>query len=436
MSDTHTQRSEEEIRAELDTLWGGLDVNERLKSIISSSYSALLSDSTAVFNTTHWRSFKNVCTSSGMSEKKTADIIYVLQEDVLDLYGYDEHRPSKVPDTAPVVGERDGEATRRRRRSHVLGTAAEGSPEVEEDTTAAEEDKPATKPVAEKTESESANESETKAEAKVETQATKEESEVEVKESETDEPEAKSEEKAETQETPASDTRTGGSEDREYQRRNRNIRGQVVDVDYEASRFPSRLKSLQHGRYDTDKDYKFDGGKTPTRTVPNVDRPLLDAVEARIHEELTERGIKSKPSVSAIVTALLVSFIDDEGLLEGVEVSTADLELLDVISSAQDRWGVVHDRLDSIDKRLANYMKKTNSITGRLDNMDQMLYFMSLLDTALVADRMSYNIIDSPREWEEFTPVQDRLARFRTIMKRQADQEYKALRDRSGRSLR
>ena len=429
MSDTHTQRSEEEIRAELDTLWDGLDVNERLKSIISSSYSALLSDSTAVFNTTHWRSFKNVCTSSGMSEKKTADIIYVLQEDVLDLYGYDEHRPSKVPDTAPVVGERDDEATRRRRRSHVLGTAAEGSPEVEKDTTAEEEDKSAEKSAAEKTKSESA--SETKTEAKAETQATKEEPEPEVEESE-----AKSEEKAETQETPASDTRTGGSEDREYQRRNRNIRGQVVDVDYEASRFPSRLKSLQHGRYDTDKDYKFDGGKTPTRTVPNVDRPLLDAVEARIHEELTERGIKSKPSVSAIVTALLVSFIDDEGLLEGVEVSTADLELLDVISSAQDRWGVVHDRLDSIDKRLANYMKKTNSITGRLDNMDQMLYFMSLLDTALVADRMSYNIIDSPREWEEFTPVQDRLARFRTIMKRQADQEYKALRDRSGRSLR
>ena len=64
MSDTHTQRSKEEIRAELDTLWDGLDVNERLKSIISSSYSALLSDSTAVFNTTHWRSFKNVCTLS------------------------------------------------------------------------------------------------------------------------------------------------------------------------------------------------------------------------------------------------------------------------------------------------------------------------------------------------------------------------------------
>ena len=81
-------------------------------------------------------------------------------------------------------------------------------------------------------------------------------------------------------------------------------------------------------------------------------------------------------------------------------------------------------------------MKKTSSITGRLDNMDQMLYFMSLLDTALVADRMNYNIIDSPREWEEFTPVQDRLATFRTVMKRQADQEYKALRDRSGRPLR
>ena len=425
MSDTHTQRSKEEIRAELDTLWDGLDVNERLKSIISSSYSALLSDSTAVFNTTHWRSFKNVCTSSGMSEKKTADIIYVLQEDVLDLYGYDGHRPSKVPDTPPVVGERDDEATRRRRRIQVLGTAAEGSPEIEENAAAAEEDKSAEKPVAEK-------EPETKTEAKAETQLTAEEPEAEVEESG-----EKREEKANTEaETPASDTRTGGSDDREYQRRNRNIRGHVIDVDLDASRFPSSLKSLQHGRYDTDKNYKFKDDKTPTRTVANVDKPLLDAVEARVHEELVERGINSKPSASAIVTALLVSFIDDEGLLDGVEVSTADLELLDIISSAQDRWGVVHDRLDSIDKRLGDYMKKTSSITGRLDNMDQMLYFMSLLDTALVADRMNYNIIDSPREWEEFTPVQDRLATFRTVMKRQADQEYKALRDRSGRPLR
>lgn len=425
MADTHTQRSKEEIRAELDTLWDGLDVNERLKSIISSSYSALLSDSTAVFNTTHWRSFKNVCTSSGMSEKKTADIIYVLQEDVLDLYGYDGHRPSKVPDTPPVVGERDDEATRRRRRIQVLGTAAEGSPEIEENAAAAEEDKSAEKPVAEK-------EPETKTEAKAETQPTAEEPEAEVEESG-----EKREEKANTEaETPASDTRTGGSDDREYQRRNRNIRGHVVDVDLDASRFPSSLKSLQHGRYDMDKKYKFDGGKTPTRTVANVDRPLLDAVEARVHEELVERGINSKPSASAIVTALLVSFIDDEGLLDGVEVSTADLELLDIISSAQDRWGVVHDRLDSIDKRLGDYMKKTSSITGRLDNMDQMLYFMSLLDTALVADRMNYNIIDSPREWEEFTPVQDRLATFRTVMKRQADQEYKALRAREGRPYR
>ena len=425
MSDTHAQRSEEEIRAELDTLWDGLDVNERLKSIISSSYSALLSDSTAVFNTTHWRSFKNVCTSSGMSEKKTADIIYVLQEDVLDLYGYDEHRPSKVPDTPPVVGERDDEATRRRRRIQVLGTAAEGSPEIEENAAAAEEDKSAEKPVAEK-------EPETKTEAKAETQPTAEEPEAEVEESG-----EKREEKANTEaETPASDTRTGGSDDREYQRRNRNIRGHVIDVDLDASRFPSSLKSLQHGRYDTDKNYKFKDDKTPTRTVANVDRPLLDAVEARVHEELTERGINSKPSASAIVTALLVSFIDDEGLLDGVEVSTADLELLDIISSAQDRWGVVHDRLDSIDKRLGDYMKKTSSITGRLDNMDQMLYFMSLLDTALVANRMSYNIIDAPREWEEFTPVQDRLARFRKAMKQRADQEYKALRVREGRPYR
>lgn len=431
MADTHTQRSEEEIRAELDTLWDGLDVNERLKSIISSSYSALLSDSTAVFNTTHWRSFKNVCTSSGMSEKKTADIIYVLQEDVLDLYGYDEHRPSKVPDTAPVVGERDDEATRRRRRSHVLGTAQEGNPEVDagdttehnDDADDGRADEPAEESVEKPAES-SEDKAGSKPEVKAETSTAEKEEVSEEAEPEDSAPEEKA------------DTRTGGSEDREYQRRNRNIRGQVVDVDYEASRFPSRLKSLQHGRYDTDKDYKFDGGKTPTRTVPNVDRPLLDAVEARIHEELTERGIKSKPSVSAIVTALLVSFIDDEGLLEGVEVSTADLELLDVISSAQDRWGIVHDRLDSIDKRLANYMKKTNSITGRLDNMDQMLYFMSLLDTALVADRMNYNIFDAPREWEEFSPVQDRLATFRTIMKQQADQEYKALRDRSGRPLR
>lgn len=429
MSDTHAQRSEEEIRAELDILWDGLDVNERLKSIISSSYSALLSDSTAVFNTTHWRSFKNVCTSSGMSEKKTADIIYVLQEDVLDLYGYDEHRPSKVPDTAPVVGERDDEATRRRRRSHVLGTAAEGSPEIEESTGAAKEDKSATKPVAEKTTSESAHE--TKTEAKAETQATAKEPEPEVEESE-----GKREEKAETQETPASDTRTGGSDDREYQRRNRNIRGHVIDVDLDASRFPSSLKSLQHGRYDMDKKYKFDGGKTPTRTVANVDRPLLDAVEARVHEELVERGINSKPSASAIVTALLVSFIDDEGLLDGVEVSTADLELLDIISSAQDRWGVVHDRLDSIDKRLGDYIKKTSSITGRLDNMDQMLYFMSLLDTALVANRMNYNIIDAPSEWDEFSPVQDRLTMFRKAMKQRADQEYKALRARDGRPYR
>lgn len=429
MSDTHTQRSKEEIRAELDTLWDGLDVNERLKSIISSSYSALLSDSTAVFNTTHWRSFKNVCTSSGMSEKKTADIIYVLQEDVLDLYGYDEHRPSKVPDTAPVVGERDDEATRRRRRSHVLGTAAEGSPEIEESTGAAKEDKSAEKPAAEKTTSESAHG--TKTEVKAETQVTAKEPEPEVEESE-----GKREEKAETQETPASDTRTGGSDDREYQRRNRNIRGHVVDVDLDASRFPSSLKSLQHGRYDTDKNYKFKDDKTPTRTVANVDRPLLDAVEARVHEELVERGINSKPSASAIVTALLVSFIDDEGLLDGVEVSTADLELLDIISSAQDRWGVVHDRLDSIDKRLGDYMKKTSSITGRLDNMDQMLYFMSLLDTALVANRMNYNIIDAPSEWDEFSPVQDRLTMFRKAMKQRADQEYKALRARDGRPYR
>ena len=425
MADTHTQRSKEEIRAELDTLWDGLDVNERLKSIISSSYSALLSDSTAVFNTTHWRSFKNVCTSSGMSEKKTADIIYVLQEDVLDLYGYDGHRPSKVPDTPPVVGERDDEATRRRRRIQVLGTAAEGSPEIEENAAAAEEDKSAEKPVAEK-------EPETKTEAKAETQPTAEEPEAEVEESG-----EKREEKANTEaETPASDTRTGGSDDREYQRRNRNIRGHVVDVDLDASRFPSSLKSLQHGRYDMDKKYKFDGGKTPTRTVANVDRPLLDAVEARVHEELVERGINSKPSASAIVTALLVSFIDDEGLLDGVEVSTADLELLDIISSAQDRWGVVHDRLDSIDKRLGDYMKKTSSITGRLDNMDQMLYFMSLLDTALVANRMNYNIIDAPSEWEEFSPVQDRLTMFRKAMKQRADQEYKALRARDGRPYR
>ena len=423
MSDTHTQRSKEEIRAELDTLWDGLDVNERLKSIISSSYSALLSDSTAVFNTTHWRSFKNVCTSSGMSEKKTADIIYVLQEDVLDLYGYDEHRPSRVPDTAPVVGERDDEATRRRRRSHVLGTAAEGSPEIEESTGAAKEDKSAEKPAAEKTTSESAHGAKT--EVKAETQPTVEE------------PEEKQEEKVDTKvETPVSDTRTGGSDDREYQRRNRNIRGHIVDVDLDASRFPSSLKSLQHGRYDTDKNYKFKDDKTPTRTVANVDRPLLDAVEARVHEELTERGINSKPSASAIVTALLVSFIDDEGLLDGVEVSTADLELLDIISSAQDRWGVVHDRLDSIDKRLGDYMKKTSSITGRLDNMDQMLYFMSLLDTILVANRMNYNIIDGSSEWDEFSPVQDRLTMFRKAMKQRADQEYKALRDRSGRLLR
>ena len=421
MSDTHTQRSKEEIRAELDTLWDGLDVNERLKSIISSSYSALLSDSTAVFNTTHWRSFKNVCTSSGMSEKKTADIIYVLQEDVLDLYGYDGHRPSKVPDTPPVVGERDDEATRRRRRIQVLGTAAEGSPEIEENAAAAEEDKSAEKPVAEK-------EPETKTEAKAKTQLTAEEPEAEV-----EEPESTSEEKAESS---VADTRTGGSEEREYQRRNRNIRGHVVDVDLDASRFPSSLKSLQHGRYDTDKKYKFDGGKTPTRTVANVDKPLLDAVEARVHEELVERGINSKPSASAIVTALLVSFIDDEGLLDGVEVSTADLELLDIISSAQDRWGVVHDRLDSIDKRLGDYMKKTSSITGRLDNMDQMLYFMSLLDTALVANRMNYNIIDAPSEWEEFSPVQDRLTMFRKAMKQRADQEYKALRARDGRPYR
>lgn len=429
MSDTHTQRSTEEIRAELDTLWDSLALDERLKRIIASSYSALLSDSTAVFNSTHWRSFKNVCTSSGMSEKKTADIIYVLQEDVLDLYGYSNHRPAKVPDAAPVMGERDDEATRRRRRSHVLGTAAEGSPEIEESTGAAKEDKSAEKPAAEK-------EPETKTESKAETQPTAEEPEPEVKEPETEEPEGKREEKAETQGTPVSDTRTGGSDDREYQRRNRNIRGHVVDVDLDASRFPSSLKSLQHGRYDTDKNYKFKDDKTPTRTVANVDRPLLDAVEARVHEELVERGINSKPSASAIVTALLVSFIDDEGLLDGVEVSTADLELLDIISSAQDRWGVVHDRLDSIDKRLGDYMKKTSSITGRLDNMDQMLYFMSLLDTALVADRMNYNIIDSPREWEEFTPVQDRLARFRKAMKQRADQEYKALRAREGRSYR
>ena len=422
MADTHTQRSKEEIRAELDTLWDGLDVNERLKSIISSSYSALLSDPTAVFNTTHWRSFKNVCTSSGISEKKTADIIYVLQEDVLDLYGYDEHRPSKVPDTPPVVGERDDEATRRRRRIQVLGTAAEGSPEIEEGAAVeAEEDKSAEKPVAEK-------EPETKTEAKAKTQLTAEEPEAEV-----EEPESTSEEKAESS---VADTRTGGSEEREYQRRNRNIRGHVVDVDLDASRFPSSLKSLQHGRYDTDKKYKFDGGKTPTRTVANVDKPLLDAVEARVHEELVERGINSKPSASAIVTALLVSFIDDEGLLDGVEVSTADLELLDIISSAQDRWGVVHDRLDSIDKRLGDYMKKTSSITGRLDNMDQMLYFMSLLDTALVANRMNYNIIDAPSEWEEFSPVQDRLTMFRKAMKQRADQEYKALRARDGRPYR
>lgn len=422
MADTHTQRSKEEIRAELDTLWDGLDVNERLKSIISSSYSALLSEPTAVFNTTHWRSFKNVCTSSGISEKKTADIIYVLQEDVLDLYGYDEHRPSKVPDTPPVVGERDDEATRRRRRIQVLGTAAEGSPEIEEGAAVeAEEDKSAEKPVAEK-------EPETKTEAKAKTQLTAEEPEAEV-----EEPESTSEEKAESS---VADTRTGGSEEREYQRRNRNIRGHVVDVDLDASRFPSSLKSLQHGRYDTDKKYKFDGGKTPTRTVANVDKPLLDAVEARVHEELVERGINSKPSASAIVTALLVSFIDDEGLLDGVEVSTADLELLDIISSAQDRWGVVHDRLDSIDKRLGDYMKKTSSITGRLDNMDQMLYFMSLLDTALVANRMNYNIIDAPSEWEEFSPVQDRLTMFRKAMKQRADQEYKALRARDGRPYR
>ena len=422
MADTHTQRSKEEIRAELDTLWDGLDVNERLKSIISSSYSALLSDPTAVFNTTHWRSFKNVCTSSGISEKKTADIIYVLQEDVLDLYGYDEHRPSKVPDTPPVVGERDDEATRRRRRIQVLGTAAEGSPEIEEGAAVeAEEDKSAEKPVAEK-------EPETKTEAKAKTQLTAEEPEAEV-----EEPESTSEEKAESS---VADTRTGGSEEREYQRRNRNIRGHVVDVDLDASRFPSSLKSLQHGRYDTDKKYKFDGGKTPTRTVANVDKPLLDAVEARVHEELVERGINSKPSASAIVTALLVSFIDDEGLLDGVEVSTADLELLDIISSAQDRWGVVHDRLDSIDKRLGDYMKKTSSITGRLDNMDQMLYFMSLLDTALVANRMNYNIIDAPSEWEEFSPVQDRLTMFRKAMKQRADQEYKALRACDGRPYR
>lgn len=430
MADTHTQRSKEEIRAELDTLWDGLDVNERLKSIISSSYSALLSDPTAVFNTTHWRSFKNVCTSSGMSEKKTADIIYVLQEDVLDLYDYDEHRPSKVPDTPPVVGERDDEATRRRRRSHVLGTAAEGSPEIEESTGAAKEDKSAEKPAAEKTTSESAHG--TKTEVKAETQPTAEEPEPEV-----EEPEEKQEEKVDTKvETPVSDTRTGGSDDREYQRRNRNIRGHIVDVDLDASRFPSSLKSLQHGRYDTDKNYKFKDDKTPTRTVANVDRPLLDAVEARVHEELTERGINSKPSASAIVTALLVSFIDDEGLLDGVEVSTADLELLDIISSAQDRWGVVHDRLDSIDKRLGDYMKKTSSITGRLDNMDQMLYFMSLLDTALVANRMNYNIIDAPSEWDEFSPVQDRLTMFRKAMKQRADQEYKALRAREGRPYR
>lgn len=381
-----------------------------------------MSDPTAVFNTTHWRSFKNVCTSSGISEKKTADIIYVLQEDVLDLYGYDEHRPSKVPDTPPVVGERDDEATRRRRRIQVLGTAAEGSPEIEEGAAVeAEEDKSAEKPVAEK-------EPETKTEAKAKTQLTAEEPEAEV-----EEPESTSEEKAESS---VADTRTGGSEEREYQRRNRNIRGHVVDVDLDASRFPSSLKSLQHGRYDTDKKYKFDGGKTPTRTVANVDKPLLDAVEARVHEELVERGINSKPSASAIVTALLVSFIDDEGLLDGVEVSTADLELLDIISSAQDRWGVVHDRLDSIDKRLGDYMKKTSSITGRLDNMDQMLYFMSLLDTALVANRMNYNIIDAPSEWEEFSPVQDRLTMFRKAMKQRADQEYKALRARDGRPYR
>lgn len=426
MADTHTQRSKEEIRAELDTLWDGLDVNERLKSIISSSYSALLSDPTAVFNTTHWRSFKNVCTSSGMSEKKTADIIYVLQEDVLDLYDYDEHRPSKVPDTPPVVGERDDEATRRRRRIQVLGTAAEDSPEIEESTAVeAEEDKSAEKLVAEK-------EPETKTEAKAETQPTTEEPEDKAAE-----PESTPEDKADVEaETPVSDTRTGGSDEREYQRRNRNIRGQVVDVDLDASRFPSSLKSLQHGRYDTDKKYKFDGGKTPTRTVANVDKPLLDAVEARVHEELVERGINSKPSASAIVTALLVSFIDDEGLLDGVEVSTADLELLDIISSAQDRWGVVHDRLDSIDKRLGDYMKKTSSITGRLDNMDQMLYFMSLLDTILVANRMNYNIIDGSSDWDEFSPVQDRLTVFRKAMKQRADQEYKALRARDGRPYR
>lgn len=432
MSNTQTQRSTEEIRAELDTLWDSLALDERLKRIIASSYSALLSDSTAVFNSTHWRSFKNVCISSGMSEKKTADIIYVFQEDVLDLYGYDDHRPAKVPDAAPVMGERDDDATRRRRRSHVLGTAQEGTPEVDAGGTADHNDD---------TDDDRADGDHTdeSAEKSVKTED-KPESETQTAEEEKEEAESKTEDTKDTVDTkseqPANDDRTGGSEDREYQRRNRNIRGNVVDVDHEASRFPSHLKSLQHGRYDTDKNYKFDGGKTPTRTVPNVDRPLLDAVEARIHEELTERGIKSKPSVSAIVTALLVNFIDDEGLLEGVEVSTADLELLDVISSAQDRWGVVHDRLDSIDKRLANYMKKTNSITGRLDNMDQMLYFMSLLDTALVADRMNYNIIDSPREWDEFSPVQDRLTMFRKAMKQRADQEYKALRDRSGRPLR
>ena len=374
MSNTQTQRSTEEIRAELDTLWDSLALDERLKRIIASSYSALLSDSTAVFNSTHWRSFKNVCISSGMSEKKTADIIYVFQEDVLDLYGYDDHRPAKVPDAAPVMGERDDDATRRRRRSHVLGTAQEGTPGVDAGGTADHNDD---------TDDDRADGDHTdeSAEKSVKTED-KPESETQTAEEEKEEAESKAEDTVDTKsEQPANDDRTGGSEDREYQRRNRNIRGNVVDVDHEASRFPSHLKSLHHGRYDTDKNYKFDGGKTPTRTVPNVDRPLLDAVEARIHEELTERGIKSKPSVSAIVTALLVNFIDDEGLLEGVEVSTADLELLDVISSAQDRWGVVHDRLDSIDKRLANYMKKTNSITGRLDSMDPVSYTHLTLPT-------------------------------------------------------
>ena len=68
--------------------------------------------------------------------------------------------------------------------------------------------------------------------------------------------------------------------------------------------------------------------------------------------------------------------------------------------------------------------------------MDQMLYFMSLLDTALVANRMNYNIIDAPSEWEEFSPVQDRLTMFRKAMKQRADQEYKALRARDGRPYR